>query len=321
MSFPESIAAPAEYALHSNPYNIEPSWYGLWNEIMIEQRNEGATRAESTIQAFKDKPKTPPPPDGELSDNDPEPSEINRQRDQSYKGKGGVQDLFLIEPRPGASVVPSGGQHSYSLPSILRTPERPSSTQKAKELSSAETQVLNRSRDPYFMLDFAIIKILAPTPPGRIIFGYNVQRRDTHVPIVLEAKKVPSRQIPAPGPELDFQNDLSHMLLAGYGDINLKVPAAFRCHPLQQSIIGIVTCGIWWSFTVVSRDESNTTWSSCFVYGNSKHDAILRSLFQAAADSSSDPVKSQNGRIKKCLMSWKRTTYDKYDALAVDRIQ
>ncbi|KAG8742012.1 hypothetical protein FRC10_002088 [Ceratobasidium sp. 414] len=341
MSFPEPVAGPAEYALHynSNPCNLEHLWYGVWNHILTQRRDEadvalwiypqypltqwGVTRAESTVLNFTGKSRIPPDFYDEASDEDPEsPLKIKGEGGRSYKGRAATQDLFHIETRSNQTQqTTSKGPTELSLPSVLTTPEHPSGSQAREVPSSTKTSALDRDQDSYFTLDFAVVKILAPGLPSYNIFGYNVRQRGADIPIVLEAKKAPGRRTSPPGPNLQFQLELNQKLLAGYEDISLKVPVAFRCYPLQKSIIGIATSGLWWSFTVAVRGGRDVAWSMGFMYGNPEHDAILRTLFQAAAHSTGDPLEFQNGLIHQCLVMWERTTYNKHDALAGDRGQ
>ncbi|KAG8696956.1 hypothetical protein FRC08_006817 [Ceratobasidium sp. 394] len=85
---------------------------------------------------------------------------------------------------------------------------------------------------------------------------------------------------------------------------------------MQRSIVGIATCGLWWSFTAITPDTRKTTWSKAFMYGIPEHDLVFKTLFQAASGHPGDPLAFQGGEIRELLTRWKRETYGQYDVLA-----
>ncbi|KAG9104009.1 hypothetical protein FRC06_006273 [Ceratobasidium sp. 370] len=240
---------------------------------------------------------------------------INRDEDPNYKGKAPEQSQSDITTR---SKVPQAHlwDHYSSLPPA--TPKRPPESLNDKAPSSTKTRTLKQNRDSSFTLDFAIIKFCRLEMPSYSIFGSDIRNYDAHVPIILECKRLLSRQTPAPGLDLLFQSELTQQLEDAYDDVHLKAPVTFNCHRQQQSIIGIAACGLWWSFTLIYRGDTRVTWSRAFVYGNATHDAIIGALFQAAANKPEHPVSFQNGQITTHLAEWRRKTYNEHDSLATD---
>ncbi|KAG8701528.1 hypothetical protein FRC08_004036 [Ceratobasidium sp. 394] len=347
MSFPDSVTEGVEYATHfkSNPRNIEHPWYGPWNHILVMSRATsshalwvypqfpltqwGVSREES-VSLNLDQPPEPfletdtEPTDDEWDDvfgdephakKKPRPLTLNRDEDPNYKGKAPEQNQSHITTRSKIPLGESMDEYALIQPS---TPKRPPGVQEDKAPSSTKTRTLKKNRDSSFTLDFAIIKFHRLELPSYSIFGSDIRVYDAYIPIILECKKLPTRQVPAPGPDYAFQFQLTQQLSDAYEDVHLKAPVAFNCHRLQQSIIGIATCGLWWSFTLVHRGDTRATWSRAFVYGNASHDVVLSTLFEAAANKPEHPALFQNQQIVAHLTEWRRKTYSERDTLATD---
>lgn len=201
----------------------------------------------------------------------------------------------------------------YTIPPPS-TPQNASSSD-PKTPSSTETRAARQSEDSYFTLDFAMIKTLEGGDPTHNIFGYQIPHHDACIPIALEIKRPPTRDTPAPAPNLAFQHLLNLQLRDGYRDIHLKLPVAFRCHPQQKSIIGIAASGPWWSVTVVGKGDKEATWSKAFQSGYPPHEEIMRRLFEAAAHSPNDPASYPIVNIRNLLAEYVRVALDRTDAL------
>ncbi|KAG8742629.1 hypothetical protein FRC10_001178 [Ceratobasidium sp. 414] len=330
-----SALVAAEYATHfrSNRRNIEYPWYISWIRLLTQGLDQvdpdfytagqhaltswGRTREQIPpleVSRQTNEDQLDEATDDELSDDELVPLRIPPM-DSSYKGRRAVQNLshtmeLRTQTQEGSSDDP------FAAPTRSEPPKTPDQ-KKNKTLaistfpSSAQTYTFKKSY-------FAVIKILGPQGPAKKIFGIDVYYHDTYIPIVIENKPCPTRQPPPPGLDFKFQERLSAKLSQGYEDLNKKLPAAFLCHRLQKSIIGISAVGRWWSFTVVLQADRQSTWSRAFCHGLPNHDNLLRNLFQAALQEPSDPFQYQDGLIQRQLTEWARTAYDKTDALATD---
>ncbi|KAG8726847.1 hypothetical protein FRC11_014368, partial [Ceratobasidium sp. 423] len=105
-------------------------------------------------------------------------------------------------------------------------------------------------------------------------------------------------------------------LREAYNDVQLKAPVAFRCHPLQRSIIAIAASGYLWSFTVIKKGDSKVQWSKAFTCGDSRHDQALSKLFAAAKSVPSDPATFDSNWAKRLLSSQEHTIYHGEDCLS-----
>ncbi|KAG9083290.1 hypothetical protein FRC06_004606 [Ceratobasidium sp. 370] len=337
------VAQPAAgYATHfrSNRRNIEYPWYISWIRILTQGLDQvdpdfytagqhaltswGRTREQIPpleVSRQTDEAHLDEATDEETSDDELAPLKT-MPKDSSYNGKRAVQSLphameLRTQAQEGSPDDPFAASTRHESP---KTPDQ----KKSKKLmdfvfpSSTETYTFKKSRDSFFLLDFAVIKILSPQGPAKRIFGIDVYYHDTYIPVVIENKPHPTRQSPPPDSDFRFQERLSDKLSQGYEDLNKKLPAAFVCHHLQKSIIAISAVGHWWSFTVVSQNDKQSIWSRAFCHGLPNHDNILRDLFQAALQEPSDPLQYQDGLIQRQLTEWARTVYDGEDTLATD---
>ncbi|KAG8742192.1 hypothetical protein FRC10_001888 [Ceratobasidium sp. 414] len=324
----------------SNRRNIEYPWYTSWIRLLTTGldcvdpnfftagrhalTSWGRTREQTPCLEFNPqlrKTEWDEETDDGFADDEPPPLKNNKfPQEFSYKGKRPAQSTSYIETRTRAKEG-SPNDPFVALPQPeIKTPERKTSNATVEFMfpSSTETQTFRKNRDSFFLLDFAILNILEPRAPIRNIFDTEVPCHDAYIPIAVEIKPNPTRQLPPSSPKLKFEERLSKKLLFGYEDLNKKLPAAFLCHTLQKSIVGISAVGYWWSFTAVSRGDKHATWSRAFLHGLPKHDDILRDLFQAALQEPSDPIRYQDGLIQRHLNMWMRTTYTKEDAPATD---
>ncbi|KAG8697574.1 hypothetical protein FRC08_006443 [Ceratobasidium sp. 394] len=338
MPLTQLVELGVHYALHfdSNPRNLEHHWYSPWNDILTDKRNQtdcslsvapqhhftqwGSTRAQSRPLCIDDENETLPDSDDDLSEDEMPSLELDIDEFSIYEDSTAVHDPFYEVTTRSKTTSSEDPSDVFFLPPVITTPERPSGSQPGAGPSSVGTQVLNKRKDSSFILDFAILKIIqvGPESASYNIFGTNVRQSDAYIPIILEAKKPFSRKTSLHAPDFYFQHSLSIEIRKGYGDINLKAPIVFRSHRMQRSTIGIATCGLWWSFTVVTPDTQRTTWSRLFEYGVPAHDTVFDALFHAAASHPDHPLEFQNGLILDYLTRWGRRTYDKYDTLAVD---
>ncbi|QRW02491.1 hypothetical protein RhiLY_01489 [Ceratobasidium sp. AG-Ba] len=179
----------------------------------------------------------------------------------------------------------------------------------------AQARQLKKRGNRFPTLAFAIVKLLEPRPPILTIVGWKVPYHQACVPIVVECKGSPGRHH-----RFTFIAQLSRRIYQAHINLHLKIPIAFRCHPNQKSIIGIATCGIWWSFTVITTGmvdrEEGLVWSKLFQYGDNAHDGIIRILFKAASRESDDPASCEDGETEVLLNRWKRNKMDETDVLA-----
>ncbi|KAG9100523.1 hypothetical protein FS749_014767 [Ceratobasidium sp. UAMH 11750] len=332
-----------EYALNfdTNPRNIENPWRILWNEELIFHRmqvsgtnlriateysivNWGIPKNQAPVLELK----LPSPPGGRVST--PTFSKQQKEADRDYRGKAGPPNPLNAAIRLGLrtrealppsapDTLPETPAPALELLSISETPSTPAAQDSKPKNPS--TVPAKQGKDSYYALDFAITDIdkvqTAPqiqTEP-RFIFGYENQKRTPFMPIALELKPAPTRQDPPPGADGRFQADLHSCFVKAYKDIHVKLPAAFKYHPGQKSIIGIAASGPWWSFTVAYEDEKAVTWSKAFICGRPEHDKILTDLFEVAAACPSDPATFGNNRAREYRDKYARTAHTRADVL------
>ncbi|KAG9076607.1 hypothetical protein FRC06_009414 [Ceratobasidium sp. 370] len=338
MPLAELLELSKHFALHfdSNPRNIEHHWYGPWNEILTDARNKngpslmiypqymltqsGITRAQSVSLGIDSNAQSPLDSDTEMSDDELPSLEINVERDSSYEDNGSMLDLFYeiaTRSKSSGAACARDSTDDYALPAPPSTPEYLAGGSKEAVLSSGGTRALDKNSDSSFIVDYAVLKIVQAGPASArfTIFGSSVPQTEAYVPIILESKVFP-RKTPLLTPERELEHSLSQALVKGYRDTNSKAPAAPRSHRMQRSTLGIATCGLWWSFTVITSGTRKTTWSKAFMYGTPDHDLIFKALFQAASGHPGDPLEFQGGQVQELLMRWKREAYDQYDVLA-----
>ncbi|QRV73495.1 hypothetical protein RhiJN_01509 [Ceratobasidium sp. AG-Ba] len=221
--------------------------------------------------------------------------------------RGGDSGTCLDNPlTSGIRRYISGNQSSDEDYSPIALPPRP---------STVGSWRIRNDQNRFPTLAFAIVKLLEPRPPILTIVGWKVPYHQACVPIVVECKGSPGRHH-----RFTFIAQLSRRIYQAHINLHLKIPIAFRCHPNQKSIIGIATCGIWWSFTVITTGmvdrEEGLVWSKLFQYGDNAHDGIIRILFKAASRESDDPASCEDGETEVLLNRWKRNKMDETDVLA-----
>ncbi|QRV88326.1 hypothetical protein RhiJN_16344 [Ceratobasidium sp. AG-Ba] len=237
----------------------------------------------------------------------------NTSRLKFSRGGDSGTCLDNLSPVESGATSPEN-QSSDEDYSPVALPPRPTKKRGVGSGSVGSWRIRN-NKEPFPTLTFAIVKLLGPSAPILTIFGCKVPYHQACVPIVVECKGSPGRHH-----RFTSIAELSRLIYQAHINLHDKIPVAFRCHPNQKSIIGIATCGIWWSFTVVTigmvEREEGVVWSKLFQYGDSAHDGIIRALFKAAAQLSDDPASFGDGKIQVLLNRWKRSKMDETDLLA-----
>ncbi|KAG9078245.1 hypothetical protein FRC06_008460 [Ceratobasidium sp. 370] len=278
----------------------------------------GITRAQSVSLRIDSNAQSPLDSDTEMPDDELPPLGINVERDSSYEGNGSMQGLFTTRSKSSGAACARNLTDDYPLPAPPSTLEHLAGCSKEAVLSSGGTRALGKNNASSSIVDYAVLKIVqaGPVSDSFTIFGSSVPQTEAYVPIILESEKVFPRKTPLLTPERELEHSLSQALVKGYRDINFRAPAVFRSHRMQRSILGIATCGLWWSFTVITSDTRKTTWSKAFMYGTPDHDLIFKALFRAASGHPGDPLEFQGGQVQELLTRRKREAYDRYDVLA-----
>jgi hypothetical protein len=233
-------------------------------------KRAGGTYRRSNYKAPIASLRPPPPP--QLRERRPT-QQYQRQR-QPERRNTSPSPSPAVPLRPFPSLVPNTPQNPRARP---------------EEPSSNATVSIPPGPDRTRISDFAVAYLVSGQK-SRMIYGFRVPRfRIVNVPIVVEAKRPPSRSSPLYG-QGAFERRVAHFMDEGKADIGKKMSYLFEAHP-SDSYIGIAFTGSWWAFTICTPNamRENLRWSKAFFYHSYQHECAMRTIFDAAENCPKNP--------------------------------
>lgn len=112
--------------------------------------------------------------------------------------------------------------------------------------SSTGTRPIKRGQDSSFRVDISFTAYYKDEPRRSCkIFDCELVVQNSHVPILIEVKTVPTRKatFESVKKSLNLRSRLVYRLLLAYPNINPKAPAVFHFRERQHSLIGITASG------------------------------------------------------------------------------
>ncbi|KAG8736252.1 hypothetical protein FRC10_009544 [Ceratobasidium sp. 414] len=200
--------------------------------------------------------------------------------------------LLLTIPVAASSTAPATPS-TPTIPSALTTslaPTTPPNSCTTPEIPLTDRTIpIRQGIDRTRIADFAVAYLKAKPEGIRMIFDIEVPLLDVfHIPIIVEGKRPPSREVYISKPEV-WPDFIRRNLDEAKDDIYIKQSVFFGAYP-SRSYIGIAFSGPWWAFTICTRESPQALrWSKAFAYHTQAHQDAFDVIFRTAQDHPGNP--------------------------------